>query len=285
MDEVWCANKVKGGSVRVMTKPSQGCRPVPARRARRRLAWIVAVVLAPMVPTGTLSAQVVEGVLLDRDSGAPIELGLVALLTPEGDSVAAALTNRAGRFTLEADVGGDFLLTASALGYRSTLASSVLELGDGGRMTLEFRLQAIPIDIGGIVVDVESSWLDQPGLVQNGFVARAQTGMGRFLSPGDIEESTAYTTTELLTTTGRVMSQYQIGGDRILMRGRLGLCSPFVYVDGLRVSTGGGLSLDAYVPIQVVDAVEVYRSPVEAPPQFAAGLWGCGVIVIWTKNG
>ena len=79
------------------------------------------------------------------------------------------------------------------------------------------------------------------------------------------------------------MIEPAVGGDRIMMRGSMGICDPFVYLDGRRI-TLDGLSLDSFVPLQVLDAVEVYRSAVEAPPQYAVGVWRCGVILLWTKT-
>lgn len=232
----------------------------------------------------SVRAQRIDGLLMDRGTSEPIELALVTLLTVDGDSVAATLTDRAGRFSVEPAEGGEFLLGVVALGYRSTIANSVFTLPEGSTMSIEFRLDPVPIDIGGLLVEVGSSLLDQPNLVKNGFVARAQTGMGYFITPVDIAESTAFSTSELLSRTHRVTTRYRFGGDRVLMRGLGGFCTPHVYVDGARITMGAGLSLDSFVPLEVVDAVEVYRSPVEAPPQYVVGLSRCGVIVIWTKS-
>lgn len=251
----------------------------------KSVRWLLCgvVILAFSMPCGVV-AQTIEGVLLDRDNNSPIELGLVTLLTEEGDSVAAALTGQGGRFRVRSATPGEFLLAATALGYRSTLAGSVFALGDSSSMSIEFRLEPVPVDIGGLVVDIGSSMQNQPNLVRNGFVDRARGGMGRFITPAQIEQATAISTTDLLRRTGRITTRYAIGGDRILMRGLLGFCTPLVYVDGQRVSMGAGMSLDAFVPLHTLDAVEVYRSPVEAPPQYAAGAWRCGVLVLWTKT-
>ncbi len=249
-----------------------------------RLVCSLSAVALVAIFAPRLGAQTVRGVLLDRSSDRPIELALVSLFTVDGDSVDTALTDEAGTFELVASENGDFLLTASALGYRSTVASSILELGEESMMSLEFRMDPVPIEIGGLAVDVEAHADARPALVRNGFVDRATMGLGRFITPPEIAASSAFTTTELLARTGRITTRFRIGGDRILMRGLMGLCEPLVYVDGARVSMAAGMSLDAFVPLQVLDAVEIYRSPVEAPAQFAMGLWRCGVVVIWTKT-
>ena len=257
----------------------------PRRAAGRRAVAVAGLALALGSAPAPLRAQSIDGVLLDRETGAPIELGLVTLLTSDGDSVSATLTDPGGRFRVAAEEGGEFLLAGAALGYRATVAGSVFELGRGGSMSLEFRLDPVPIEIGGLTVDADSPLMSRTSLVRNGFVQRAQSGMGRFITPAVIDATTAFSTTELLARTGRVTSRYRIGGDRILMRSVFGgFCAPYVYVDGARISMEG-MSLDAFVPLQVLDGVEVYRSPVEAPAQFAMGTTRCGIIVIWTKTG
>ena len=123
-------------------------------------------------------------------------------------------------------------------------------------MSLEFRIEPIAIEIGGITVEARSSLVRQPNLVANGFVERSQRGFGRFITPPEIEASHALSTADLLRSTGRVTTQYALGGDRILMRGARGYCTPLVYLDGARILMSG-LSLETIVPVSVLEAVEV----------------------------
>ncbi len=229
-----------------------------------------------------LVAQTIDGVLLERGSDRPIEMGLVTLLTASGDSVATALTDEDGRFRLSSAEGGEFLLAATALGYEPTVASSVFTIPEDGGMSLMFRIQPIPMEIEGLTLEARASVFSQPKLVQNGFVQRAQSGFGRFITPRDIEASPAFSTADLLTRTGRVTTRYALGGEEVRMLGTRGYCSPTVYVDGVRVSLSGA-SLDAVAPLFSIEAAEVYRSASEAPPRYGGGTQGCGVIVLWTK--
>lgn len=228
------------------------------------------------------SAQALEGVLMERGSDRPIDLAVVTLLDQDGDSVMSVLTDDSGRFRLVADRDGDYLLAAAAWGYETTVAGSVFTLTSDGGLSVEFRIPRAPLELPGLVVNAQSL-LKQHPLEVNGFVDRARMGFGRFITPAQIEESMAYGTTDLLTRTGRVMIEPAVGGDRIRMRGSMGICDPFVYLDGRRI-TLDGLSLDSFVPLPVLDAVEVYRSAVEAPPQYAVGVWRCGVILLWTRT-
>ncbi len=230
-----------------------------------------------------LSAQVLEGVLLERGSNRPVWLAMVALMTPEGDSVHAVLSDEQGRFRLESPDPGDFLVAASAIGYRTTIPESVFALTKGGSVSIEFRIESVPIEIDGLEVQTRAPLITQPRLVMNGFVERVLHGMGCFITPVDIKSSREFTTSDLLARTGRVTTQYVFGGDRLMMMGSAGYCTPTVYVDGLQVTLE--LSLDVLVPKEVLVGAEVYRSAIEAPPQYAIGNSGCGVIVLWTQEG
>lgn len=183
-------------------------------------------------------------------------LGLVVLLTESGDSVASALTDQLGRSRIESSEPGAFLLTASALGYESSTAG-VIELGEGAWISLTFRIQPRAIVIGGITVETRASLASEPYLVRNGFVDRAQRGFGVFITPKDISESSAAVLSDLLAQTGRVTTRYAPGGNRILMRGSGGYCTPTVFVDGVRVGQTDGLSLDAYVQVSTLAGAEV----------------------------
>lgn len=242
---------------------------------------VLTVVFAVLCPLD-LGAQSIDGVLLERVTDRPIGTALVTLLTADGDSVMSVLTDQEGRFRVASPTAGEFRLAATSIGYTPTIASSVFVLGEGGTMSLEFRIEPLPIVLGGISVEAESPWLSRPKLVRNGFVERVQRGFGRFITPIDIERANAFTTTELLGRTGRVTTRYQLGGDRILMFGSRGYCTPLVYLDGVRVSMSD-MSLDVLVPVGVLEAAEVYRSASEAPAEYGGGMGGCGVIVLWTR--
>ncbi len=230
-----------------------------------------------------LAAQAIDGILLERATNRPINLGLVTLFTADGDSVQSVLTDTEGRFLVESPRPGEFLLSASALGYKPTVASSVFTLAEGGLMSLEFRIQRQAIELGGITVEARASLIQQHKLVRNGFVDRLRRGFGRFITPGEIERSSALSTGELLARTGRVTTRYAVGGDRILMLGSRGYCTPTVYLDGIRLFMEG-IALDAIAPISVLEAAEIYRSTNEAPIRYGGGMAGCGVIVLWTKG-
>jgi len=130
-------------------------------------------------------------------------------------------------------------------------------------------------------------------LVRNGFYDRAKGGLGTFVTPDQIERANPLRTTDLLrripgvrlephpewparwivtmTRSGMFPGGISAGGG-----GRR--CTPRVIVDDVEM-----LDFDVdELATQNVFALEVYRSPVQVPPQYGGMGYSCGVIVIWT---
>jgi outer membrane cobalamin receptor len=112
------------------------------------------------------------------------------------------------------------------------------------------------------------------------FRRRQQRGFGHFLDADDIERANAFFFTDLLRRIPGVTLRpggYGAQSYQILMRSFGKLCSPVIYVDGIRHLAGTDAD-SAIWPDDLV-AVEVYtRNP---PAEFYTGS-DCGVIVVWT---
>lgn len=243
------------------------------------------------------AAQAIEGTLMEVESGRPISLGLVIMMTEAGDSVTSDVTDANGRFTVEADEPGSFFLIASAFGFKETRAG-VFELGADGSMEVEFRVgaQAMPID--GILVELQRPAL-QHQLVRNGYVRRLQRGLGKFITPFDIENAAASSTSDLFRgipgvrvgAIGGGLMSFQ--GETVQFGSPAGYCTPTIYLDGMRLSSSlvANNPLDHLVPLTSIDAAEVYQRPAEVPIEYGStamqgGSGGgvCGVLVLWTKT-
>ena len=65
-----------------------------------------------------VSGQTIRGILLDQTSGQGIPQGAISLSDSAGEVVSTTLTNRSGRFTIEAPGPGSCHFSAAAVGYR-----------------------------------------------------------------------------------------------------------------------------------------------------------------------
>lgn len=262
------------------------------------MAMFVLVVAASLVgiAPSPVAAQSISGTLMEVESGTPISLGLIILMTEAGDSVASGVTNGQGRFTVEPEGEGSFVLIASAFGFKET-AAGVFELGPDGEMDVEFRIAAAPMPIDGILVSLQRPALEHQ-LVKNGFVRRVTRGLGRFITPIDIEESSARTAADLFRGIPGVALQFPQGGggsfegETLRMIGVGQYCTPTIYLDGARMAADmtAGLPIDLLAPLDMIDAVEIYRRPSEIPIEYGMTSTGgaaggpCGVVVIWTRT-
>ena len=242
-----------------------------ALQFRPCIAFLI-IAMCGLSPT-SLRAQTIRGMLLERDSDRPINLGSVTLYTEAGDSVTSTITNRSGRFQLNSPDPGSFLLLGAALGHRETTVG-VFELGEGGEISVEFRIPIEALALEGILV--ETSRVAEH-LELNGFTRRAQMGFGLFMTPAYIEESLAMRTSDLFVG---MLNVAFTGGNRLMING----CAPNIYVDGRPY--WGVESLEDIVPLEVVAAVELYRRGSETPLQYGvANNTRCGVVLFWTKTG
>ena len=235
----------------------------PYRRPSSALLVCTALTIWAPSPT-VLEAQTIRGTLLERDSNRPIYLGFVALYTESGDPVDP----------------GNFLLLAAALGHRETTVG-VFELGEGGELAVEFRIPLEPLTLDGLLVQADRVG-QEPALVLNGFSRRMQQGLGRFITPADIESSPAFRTSDLFVGILGV----SVVGDRVQVRTFRGLCTPRIFLDGMPIASNIlGSDMDLIVSLEALAAVEVYRRVAEVPLQYGGSQAGCGVILFWTKTG
>lgn len=266
------------------------------------LLILTAVLVGTPVPS---AGQTISGTLLDLETDQPIQFGLVMLYTTEGDSITQAVSDARGRFSVTSPEPGSFVMIAAALGYEETRAGT-FDLGPDGRMQVEYRLPSEPLPLDAVLVSVGRPVVDHH-LVRNGFVRRLQRGTGRFITPYDIEQSTARSTEALFESIPSMQvgtARSQVGGlnlpmphlgETVQFMTPAGLCTPTVYVDGrpARIDPRMGVTLSHHVSINDVEAVEVYRRAAEIPVEFAPGtqdlsdteLTGCGMILVWTKRG
>ncbi|MDX1646955.1 MAG: TonB-dependent receptor plug domain-containing protein [Longimicrobiales bacterium] len=249
-------------------------------KGSRLRASLPAAALLLVLPC-LVSAQTIRGQLLEFGSDTPIDLGLVVMVSLDGDSVSAALSDGRGFFEVTAEDPGEYLLEASAFGYEPTRVG-LFELGDGGEMSVEFRLWAAPLTLDGVVVE---SLVQEPVLVRNGFYRRMGRGVGTFFSPQDIETSNARRAIDMIQGLAGVRMRIDpVHGERLMVRGAQGYCVPTLLIDGVRATwEGTSMRLDELIPLETVYAMEVHRGVSGLPIEFGS-FERCGVIVFWTKR-
>lgn len=99
----------------------------------------------------TASAQTVRGRVLDRLSGLPASRGFVVLVNEAGREAGRALSDREGRFTLQAPAPGRYRLRSERIGYL-LWTSEEIELLSGQVLSLTLHVEPIPIRLEAVEV-------------------------------------------------------------------------------------------------------------------------------------
>ena len=240
---------------------------------------------ALVLVTAPVSGQSIRGLVLEEGTDAPIELASVVVVTASGDSVTATLTDVNGFFTLSA-TDGEYILRASALGYRSGRAGPFGLEDERVVRVVQIALAPQPLSIAGLVVEAIDA-----SLATTGFYDRMATGRGQFLTPADIAATGARFTPEVFYGLDHVMPRYDLPvwerWVRFMSTGR-GNCSPRIWVDGVWFRWPlPGEGLDDVVRVEDLLAAEVYWGPFQAPTRYQGTAHdnSCGVVLLWTRPG
>lgn len=239
-----------------------------------------------------VEGQVLRGVLSERDTYIPIELGLLTLTREDGDTISQTLSDDQGFFVFEVPTPGRYYLIAAAVGYRA-VQSELVQIEPETVRIIELTMMIRPIPLPGFEVVSEYEEPERPGLSGTGFYERAAEGKGEVIWPGQVAASNARYIQPLFYGSGIAtvrQTQHDRPGpwnDEILLRDLDGMgawCQPSMYIDGIWVqSLNRGEAMSDAVPMDELLAVEMYQWPFFVPSDYQG--WGdCGVILFWTTR-
>jgi hypothetical protein len=215
----------------------------------------------------------INGQVVDQQSRVPVRGANVHLI---GTRLRTA-TDSAGRFTQASLGAGTYILEVRAIGYGVT--SWVLRLAEGEMVDYLFEMEPLGVDLAPVVVE------GRPGFFQRRmqeFEERRRAGRGIYITHDQIEASHAATMADLLRGVPGVRLNCRSGVCSAQMtRTAHGVCAADWVVDGMPAS----VSSTPHLPVVGIVAVEIYRSPSEAPAELLKADSQCGVIAIWTKSG
>jgi hypothetical protein len=255
----------------------------------RTLGWgLLPAALLLLLAPEALPAQVVAanahivGVVVDRESEAPLGTVRVSLADTEGQEVWSGITDNRGRFRISRIPAGTYDLSFSRLGYGT--ATERVEVASEAEVDVRTQLASEAIELEPVVVTSSTRSV----LQTVGFYDRQQRWDGGFFLREDIEDRNPATVPELI----RGNSTFQVRGrapdnlEIVSQRGGLGLipggqaaCLPAIYVDGRLMADQ---PWDLITPDRLV-AMEVYSTSLTPAQFYSHG--GCGSIVMWTMQG
>ncbi len=266
--------------------------PEMAVRADLRVAVPTAVRSAPSPPVEVPPR--LSGTVVDLSNGRTVEGAMVEVLDADGGLVIRRLTDAEGVFRVLPGPSGEYGLRVERLGYAPVEGARVA-VGEEGT-TVEIRMAPAALAVDGVVVEVPGR---VPSLELAGFYDRRDQGLGLLLDrtaidamnlreTGDIVHQVPGLATLPQQSRGSMDSTRRFLMFRRAARGSSG-CMPAIFMDGNRIREGGDWkqampSLDELIPVDEVEALELYDGPASTPAQFSSMGGACGVIVIWSRS-
>jgi hypothetical protein len=272
------------------------------RLARSTRATTVGAVLAALWcgATGGLSAQTLEGRVLDEATGGPVASALVTLADLEGTVLAVVTTADDGTFRLEepGPTGRTYELRVERVGYGPARASLEFDPEQPVQVDVILAPAAVPLD------PVVVSGRRRGRLVDVGFDARRAQGGAVFIDRAEIDDRVPARITDLLRGQPglRVISIGQEEDVRVGASGRSlsgADCQPAIWIDGSRIRgagvpevnrapTGSTIRVDPalteLISPEDIEGIEVYTGPAGLPVRFRGRNVDCGVVLIWTRT-
>ncbi|MBW7934612.1 MAG: carboxypeptidase regulatory-like domain-containing protein [Gemmatimonadaceae bacterium] len=198
-----------------------------------------------------------------------------------------SLTDNGGAFQFERVPAGRVIVVSRRLGYRPD--STPVTLRDGTQASLAIVLIEMREELDAVLVTAE---MGASGRMRE-FWARRAGGLGYFITRDDIEKQHAMRTADLFRRvlgvrivgapgepTRLVTSRRAQSISRMAAAGNA--CPMMIYIDGIPQPSGTYV-LDELTP-DMLEGIEVYRGPAEAPARFRQADTACGLVLFWTRE-
>jgi TonB-linked SusC/RagA family outer membrane protein len=239
----------------------------------RSLFLTLAIALSPLFATrAAAQAGSITGVVTDSSDNRPLPSVQVLV----GGTRLAAMTNDAGRYTINNVPAGRYNVTARRLGYKAVTA--VVNVGAGASASHNFRLEPVGLTLEAVVTT---------GVVDPTSGTRVPFTVGRV----DAENAPVPASNAIETIQGKIAGVTVVpsgqpgSGTNILLRSPTSISksiAPLIVVDGVILSSSFGAS-SADLESMDIESVEVVKGAA------AASLYGsraaAGVIQVKTRRG
>jgi hypothetical protein len=257
--------------------------------ARAGLLTVLSVFVVLAAWPAHADAQIVRGRVVRADTEQPLADVLVRLRFPDGRQAAAAETDSAGMFRMQAPRLGLFSLSAERIGM-APVSTGEVRLNLSEELEVELAMSEQPLPLDPLVVKGREG-------IDIGFLAgyydridrNERLGTGHVLTRDRIEERAALDVADLLRELpGISVVQGARQVQSILFRGGArGECVPRVFINGIPQNRGGAAGdlavVDETVRPYDLEGLEVYRGVSEMPAEYYDDT-RCGVILLWTRR-
>jgi hypothetical protein len=196
-----------------------------------------------------------------------------------------------GRFRISNVPVGRYVVIVRRAGYSPT--SAVIDVPAADTLRLAYELQRSATSLAPAVITATAASMR---MIE--FDRRRSAGFGEFMTAEEISKRSSVYTTELLRRFRTInvspsstnyhggmpdyyaLSRRETGS---LNEQQQNYCPMSVFVDNISMPTP--FNLDLLPSPRNLAGIEVYNGAATTPPQFSGMNRGCGVILIWTKDG
>jgi hypothetical protein len=223
----------------------------------------------------------VDGIVSDTNL-VPLRGAFVSILS----SKIRVGTGPNGRFRITKVPAGEYLLIVTRTGYSPTSAVIEVPASDTARLAYTLGPAAVVLPTIGVTAERPASSR------LRGFEDRKKFGQGEFMDQDEIERKNTVFATELFRKFGTVNvspshttanAEYFALSKREGGNPSLGACPMSVYLDQIPLPTP--FNLDLLPSPKELAGIEVYAGAATTPVQFSGYNRGCGVILVWTRDG
>jgi hypothetical protein len=190
-----------------------------------------------------------------------------------------------GRFRIVNVPPGQYLIVVRRFGFHPT--SAIVDVPDTDTLRLSYTLDRLTTMLDTVVISEK-----RQSLRMMEFESRRKLGFGQFMTQDEIEKRNTVFATELFrkfpsvnvspSQTSALPIYYALsrreGGDPTM-----GACPMQLFLDNIKLPSP--FNLDLLPSPKEIAGIEVYAGASTTPPQFAGFNTGCGVILVWTRDG
>jgi len=262
--------------------------PTQASGARSRLALSTAALPVRMGPaaiaaqadtTSELASVAVirqpltlRGVVTDT-LGNPLFGAIVTVVSQQRSTV----TDSTGRFSFSRLMPGAVLIRVRRVGFQPRNVATSVSAVDA--VLFDVPLIALGQVLATVTVRSEGAPTNRN---LQGFYERKTLGFGQYVTREQFAGRLLPRFTDLVNRfSGVVAADDRNGRRRVYGRGR---CEMAVYLDGMHIIIPENTSVDNFLNVDEIDAVEVHTGVSQLPPEFAGRANACGVIAAWTRS-
>jgi hypothetical protein len=237
--------------------------------------------VGPATVTATTPRGVIDGAVSDTGLS-PLQGAFITIL---GTNIRVG-TGPNGRFRITKVPAGRYLVIVKRVGYRP--ASDVVDVVANDTARVAYTLANVEAQQLNPVVVAERA----PTIKMAEFEAHMRLGQGEFMTQKEIEARNTVFPTELVRKFKSVnvspshtsaITEYYALSAREGGNPSMGACPMQIYVD--RVPLATPFNLDLLPQPRDIFGIEVYAGASTIPTEYSGMNRGCGVILVWTKDG